>query len=174
MSKERLWQIFDEHLELIDPILAERGTAIHRRPWEAALFFLQHCIVVISGMSKGDFVTHRGFRDMVRRSRSWYVQRFGERLVDAVGDDAICDARQNARRGRASTNLRYSNESREGRSLESGFTRVIEPRAVNRQAPGRRPESGSRPRLSTLPRQLGIRFAPGNSPAFEREIPEGG
>lgn len=82
MSIDRFWELFHEHLEPIDQVLSARGTPIPRRHWEAAFFFLEHCIIEVSGMTKKEVVRHRMFRDIVHRSRGWYIDKYGERLVD--------------------------------------------------------------------------------------------
>ena len=76
-------------MDFVDRVLASRGTPVHRRPWEAAFFFVEHFILEVSGMSKDDIFTHVMFRDMVRRSRGWYVEKYGQALLAKGSDEAL-------------------------------------------------------------------------------------
>lgn len=80
MSSDEFWRIFDEHLVQIDDHLSDCAVPIPRRPWNACFLFLEHSIS-IQGMSKSELVRSPLFREFIRHSNNWYVERYGEKLV---------------------------------------------------------------------------------------------
>ena len=56
MSLDRMQSIVREQLTIIDEILAKRGTPLGQRSFEAAVLFVNECIVEIEGDTKDDFL----------------------------------------------------------------------------------------------------------------------
>ena len=53
------------------------------------MFFLEHFIEEVSGMEKGEVVTHPMFRDWIGRARKWYVEKYGESHLKGTSDDGV-------------------------------------------------------------------------------------
>ena len=83
MSMEKFWQVFDEQLELIDQVLASRGTPVSRRPWEAAFLFLEHCILAIRGVPVVELTSHSTVLYAPVREHSRKPEEF-YRLVESL------------------------------------------------------------------------------------------
>lgn len=71
-----------DQLVIIDEILAKRGSELIMRPLEAAIFFVEECIVEIKGDTKEDFAEKKWFADIYRWTYGWYRERYGDALND--------------------------------------------------------------------------------------------
>lgn len=80
MSLVQMKQIVREQLATIDEVLAHRGTQVNFRPLEAAIFFVEECIVGIHGGIKDDFAEKPWFADIYKWTYGWYRERYGDAL----------------------------------------------------------------------------------------------
>jgi hypothetical protein len=81
MSLERMREIVREQLSVIDDIMAARNVRLIHRPFEAAVLFVNECIIEIKGDTKEDFLEKRWFADIYEWVEAWYVDRYGSALT---------------------------------------------------------------------------------------------
>lgn len=88
MSLDRMQSIVREQLTIIDEILAKRGTPLGQRSFEAAVLFVNECIVEIEGDTKDDFLGKKWFADIYHWTEDWYRERYGDALKEGGRDNA--------------------------------------------------------------------------------------
>ncbi len=88
MSLERMQSIVREQMTVIDEILAQRGTSLIIRPFEAACVFVDECIVEIRGDTKDDYWEKKWFADIYCWTEEWYRERYGDALKNQEKDNA--------------------------------------------------------------------------------------
>ena len=81
MPPDELWTILTSELGGIDRFLAESNVPLRQRPTIAAHIFVEECVIEFQGISKKEFFSTGTFRDIVRRTQEWFVERYGKDLM---------------------------------------------------------------------------------------------
>jgi len=75
---EPLTEFLKDQLPELDPILAERGVDLSKRPLQAATLIVEHCLVKIQGDTKDDYLSKPWFGLLLRDIERWYENRYGD------------------------------------------------------------------------------------------------
>ena len=75
-------QVIFEAVSVIDTWLIRENVKLNLRPFEAAVLFVEHFIVGISGASKENYEQQKWFAILYRHVKDWYVQNYGSQIED--------------------------------------------------------------------------------------------
>lgn len=70
-----------EQLPLIDGTLIQRSIELWKRPHDAAMMFVNVCIVEIEGATKENYLEQEWFAVIYRLVGEWYVNKYGEAVL---------------------------------------------------------------------------------------------
>ena len=79
-SENGIKEFIEYQLPIFDDILAESQKPLHERPFAAALYFVDYCIVNIKGDTKENFFEKEWFRSIYKLIKQWYQERYGTAL----------------------------------------------------------------------------------------------
>lgn len=77
-KKDTFFEVVQENLLVIDPILAEMGISVTTRPLKAAIYFVEHCILDITGGTKKQYWNQQWFAVLFRHVQHWYTDFYGK------------------------------------------------------------------------------------------------
>lgn len=65
---------------MFDEILADSQKPLSQRPFAAALYFVDYCIVDIKGDNKEKFLEKEWFKSIYKIIKQWYRDRYAEAM----------------------------------------------------------------------------------------------
>lgn len=73
-------EFIESQLPIFDDILAEKQIPLSKRPFEAACYFVNYCIVEIKGDTKEKFLEKEWFKSIYKLIKQWYKERYADSL----------------------------------------------------------------------------------------------
>lgn len=72
--------LLEMQLPVFDKILADVRMPLSIRPIQAAIYFVEHCIIKINGDNKENYLEKEWFRIIYQLINNWYVERYADAI----------------------------------------------------------------------------------------------